>query len=315
MKKFITLKVGNLRLDDLGGLVSETVDYAATQTSVIGTIAAAKLQTLTASNNTFHEYMNKHRRSLLTPEIQEKDRLRDARLSEIKRTSKAGQGSSSPEIAAAGKLMVGFLEPYWNIGKEPIPSQTDQINLLAAHYAADPTLVAAATALGLASQMQELFAVNTEVYNLYETRADEMTAVDGPSASSIKNAVVRDYDEFCVSVETALSALPSEALEKVFDKMNDYRRKYIKNLPTPLDKEHTSVASIPDQPCTGRHITPLPRVFYNTGTELRELVFAQDFSVTYSNNVKVGDAHLYIHGKGKYTGRYDTTFHIVSVES
>jgi hypothetical protein len=26
----------------------------------------------------------------------------------------------------------------------------------------------------------------------------------------------------------------------------------------------------------------------------------------------VGEAHLFIHGKGKYTGRYDTTFHIIA---
>ncbi|MDR0729797.1 MAG: DUF6261 family protein [Prevotellaceae bacterium] len=311
MKKFITLKVSNLRLDDIGGLISETVTLVTPQTSVIGVVAAAKLQILTTSNILFHEYMNKQFASLLTPQIKEKDRVRDALFAEIKRTSKAGKKSSLPAVAAAGNRMVNFLEPFWNIGKEPIPSQTDQIDLLALRYNADTSLATDAATLGLTTQIQALFSANTEMYNLYKQRADEMTGIEGPSATSIKNEVVKDYDEFCVSIETVLSVLPTEALEKVFDEMNGFRRKYISHLPIPLDTTHTSVAPIPEQVYNGKHLTPLPRVFYQADDRLRELIFTQDFDVTYRNNVKVGEAQLFVHGKGKYTGRYITTFHIV----
>jgi hypothetical protein len=41
-----------------------------------------------------------------------------------------------------------------------------------------------------------------------------------------------------------------------------------------------------------------------------ELTFAKDFDVTYRNNIEVGEAKLSVHGKGKYTGSYNTTFHI-----
>jgi hypothetical protein len=93
---------------------------------------------------------------------------------------------------------------------------------------------------------------------------------------------------------------------------NDIRRKYSLRVPTPLNKDYTSVAPIPDEVHNGKHRTPLPRVFVTLDGELIELVFAVDFDVTYRNNVNVGTAHLYIHGKGKYTGTFVTTFQIVN---
>jgi hypothetical protein len=35
-----------------------------------------------------------------------------------------------------------------------------------------------------------------------------------------------------------------------------------------------------------------------------------DFDVTYRNNIEAGEAQLFVHGKGKYAGKYITTFHI-----
>jgi hypothetical protein len=74
------------------------------------------------------------------------------------------------------------------------------------------------------------------------------------------------------------------------------------------------VAAIPAQVYTGRHLTPLPRVFYEKDGALHELIFAEDFTVSYRNNVKVGEAKLFVHGKGNYTGTYTTTFNIVEKE-
>jgi hypothetical protein len=296
----------------LGGLVTDTISLATPVTEALGEVAAAKLDVLSATNGKFHNLLNKQYASELTPQIQEKDQLRDALFSELKRTAKSGSMSSLPAIAASGKRIVALLAPFWNLDKKPIMSQTDEIEIFQKRYAADPTYTADISNLGLASQLQRLFTANTDLFNLYDMRAHLLVDVEGtPSATSIKNELVRDYDEFCLSLETILSVLPSAALHGLFTEMNSVRRKYISKLPTPLDAAHTSVAPIPSQVRTGRHLTPLPRVFVQAGGELHELVFAVDFTVTYRNNVEVGEAHLFVHGKGKYTGRYDTTFHIV----
>lgn len=310
MIKFIPLHVSHLRLDYLAGLVSETIDMATLQKEILGDVGAAKLQTLTAAGNTFFALLNKQYASDLTLQIKEKDRQRDVLFSEIKRTSKSGRKSSLPAHADAGTKMVDFLHPFWNIGKEPIISQTTQINILSTRYAADATLKSAAQTLGIASQMQSLFHTNTALLNLYNERLDEMAAKKGPSASSMKSDVVIAFDEFCRAIEVILSALPSDGLQLLFNEINDLRRKYISGLPARLNRAHTSVAPIPQQTYTGNPVTPLPRVFFQTGKETLELVFAQDFNISYRNNTNVGMAKLLIHGKGKYTGTYETTFHI-----
>lgn len=312
MLKFIALKVSNLRLDDIGGLNSETLAVAAQQTPSLGTVALAKFQTLEVKNNSFLALLHQQRASELTVQIEAKDKLRDSLFAEIRRSAKTGQLSSLANIAAAGAKMVDFLTPFWDISKEPMMSQTAQIKQVALRYSADPALAAAASTLGIDAQIQELFNANNDLQNLYDARLLEMAKIEGPSASSIKTDVVTAYNDFCTAVEITLSATPTDALQLLFNQMNEIRRKYIAHLPTVLDETHTSVASIPDQQYTGRHITPLPRVFYqpNEG-ELRELIFAEDFTVTYRNNVKVGEAKIFIHGKGKYTGRYQSVFHII----
>jgi hypothetical protein len=312
MTRFIALSVSNLRLDDLAGLASETIAVANPQTPALGAVGTAKLQVLITVNGTFVSLLNKNRASLLTPQIEEKDRERDGLLAEIKRTAKTARKSSVPATAAAGAKLVDFLTPFWNIGKEPMMSQTTQVTLLTERYTADPDAVMAANTLGLSAIIQSLITANTDLFNLYNERLSETGATDGPSASSLKNEVVAAYDGFCASVEITLSALPSDALQLLFNEMNGIRRKYISKVPVPLDETHTSVAPIAEQTRTGRAITPLPRVFVQRAGDLRELVFAQDFTVTYRNNVEVGEAKLLVHGKGKYTGTYATTFHIVN---
>jgi hypothetical protein len=312
MLRFISLNVSHLRLDDIAGLISETIAIALLQTSSLGAVALAKLQTLSEKNDIFLNSLHQQRASELTIQINAKDKQRDSLFAEIKRVSRTGQQSSLPHIAAAGIKLVDFLTPFWDISREPMMSQTVQVRQVALRYGVDPMLASAAVTLGIDVQFQELFTANNDLQNLYDARLLEMAQIDGPSASSIKSDVVKAYNGFCIAVEITLSATPTEGLQLLFSEMNEIRRKYISHLPTVLDNAHTSVAPVAEQIYTGRHITPLPQVFYQPDSgELRELIFAEDFTVTYRNNVKVGEAKILIHGKGKYTGRYESVFHII----
>jgi hypothetical protein len=51
----------------------------------------------------------------------------------------------------------------------------------------------------------------------------------------------------------------------------------------------------------------MPQVRY----EDRMLVFATDFTVTYSNNIQRGNTELIVHGKGEFKGKKIVTFNIV----
>ena len=311
MEKFIALSASRLRLDDLAGLATETYAIGDARASALGNVAAAKLTALNTTTQAFLKLLNRNRASALTPQIVELDRQRDAAFKEIERTVKTAQKSSIPATAAAGTTIMEVLHPFWNISSEPIASQTAQVSLFLSRSSSTEMNDAVAT-LNLTSVYATLRTANVNMKALYNDRLDEMSALEGPSASDVSKEVVAAYDDFCTAVEITLSALPTADLQLVFDDMNGVRRKYISKVPIPLADKRTSVAPIPAQVYTGRHLTPLPRVFYQAdAAELRELVFAQDFTVTYRNNVEVGEAKLFVHGKGHYTGTYDTTFHII----
>jgi hypothetical protein len=313
MEKFIHLSVSNLRLDDLAGLSLETINVGNLHSTALGAVGIANLQKLNSAYNTMLPLMNKDRTSPLTSQITEEDKKRDALFTEIKRTTAAAQKSSLSDKAAAAAKLMDLLHPFWNIDKEPMLSQTAQINLFAERYHDTPAFSVAASTLGLTQVLNAFFGANEILQELYTQRLEETSQAEGPSASSVKREVVAAYDAFCLSVETTLAALPSAELQALFREMNNIRRKYISHLPVKLDEKNTSVEPINVQVYTGKHVTPLPRVFIKTEKETIELVFAQDFTVTYRHNIQVGEAKLLIHGKGKYTGTYETTFHIARI--
>jgi hypothetical protein len=312
MKKFIALNVSRLKLDNLAGLVSETIVIADRLRTALDNVATAILEALGSANHNFRQWLNISRASVLTPQIAALDKRRDADFKEIRHTAKAAQKSAVPAMSDAGLVLMELLRPIWKIGKEPLMSQTVQLTIFFDRIAADPAATAAVSTLGLVSVLADLTEANTSLKNLYNARLDEMSVLDGNSASNNSKDVITFYDSFCRSIEVALLAQPSDDLLTIFNEMNDLRRKYISRLPIRLTDALTSVAFIPDQIYTGKQLLPLPRVFFQDGDELRELVFAQDFTVTYRHNVEVGEARLLVHGKGRYSGTYVTTFHIVA---
>jgi hypothetical protein len=307
---FIHLKVGNLSLDNLAGLTAETVILGNAKLAFLGPLATAKLQVLSNESNRFKGLLNKEVGSPLTPAIRGEDKSRDRQFSEVKRTAKTASLSSQPATAEAGKKLVEMLKPFWNIDTEPMMSQTATLDIFKERYLNDPVAVAAATTLGLTTVLNSLFASNTMLLALYNERLNEQAAAAQPPASSAKPNLVLAYDDFCTSVKLTLTGMPSEELQQLFFELNDVRRKYVAHLPKPLDAAHTVVEPIAIQSYTGMPVTPLPKVHFRTDYGTVELQFSRDFTVTYRHNIDVGEAKLMVHGKGKYCGRYDTTFHI-----
>jgi hypothetical protein len=77
--------------------------------------------------------------------------------------------------------------------------------------------------------------------------------------------------------------------------------------------DRTVIEPIDVQRFTGEAITPIPVAYYHgEGKPAVKLTFAEDFTLTYKNNVKPGMAEVSIHGKGAYRGRKVTTFSIVN---
>ena len=312
MKKFVSLKVGQLKLDNLAGLCDETVAVAVPKASSLGALGNKRMNDLDAANKTLKALLNQQRASALTPEIRASDKQRDADFSEIKRTAATAAKSSNPETAAAGATLVELLKPFWNISAEPLASQTTQITVLMGRFAQNPAAEAAVTTLGLADVLHRLSAGNDALHALYDERLEAMGEAEGPSATSVKRTVVAAYDSFCDVIVQTLDALPSDPLQLLFNEMNDLRRKYIHHLPKDLGAgDHCVIEPIATQQYTGRPITIVPDVLYREDKKPTvRLYLGTDFTVTYKNNTNVGMAELTIHGKGDYKGTKSTTFMI-----
>jgi hypothetical protein len=286
------------------------VDLATPQTAILGALGVVRLQNLTTASNTLASLLDQERSSILTPEIAAEDRKCDALFAETKRTVSTAVKSSIPEKAEAGRILTELLKPFWAINNDPMLSQVKQLRLLEERFSPMPIPAHAAQVLGIDGVMEQMFRTSDRLYTLYNARLDESAHREKPSATSVKNETAVAYDIFCGTVENTLSAIPTEALQLLFNAMNDVRRKYIVHLPTKLDPAHTSVAPMAVQTYTGHPLTPLPRVFHQNEKETVELVLGKDFTVTYRNNTEVGEAKIIIHGKGKYTGTHETTFYI-----
>ena len=312
MEKFHTLDSHKLRIVDLAGLTGETITSANAVSGFLGQLGSSALVVLVNADSAFRVNLIADRGSELTRLIYEADTTRDGCLDEINRTSSAAALSSIPVNAAAGRTLVNFLRPYHRLQHEPIMSETSTVKFLQGQYNARPELHSAAATLQLDAVFSNLFMTNDQVDALWNERALEDAAKSKPSASTLRPPLEKAYNAFCDVIVQTLSLQPSPQLENLFSVMNEIRVKYSRSLPVRLTDANTSVAPIDPQPYTGRPVTPLPQVlFTNAAGKTVELLFSVDYTVTYRQNTDTGEAKIIIHGKGKYTGKYTSTFHIV----
>lgn len=95
---------------------------------------------------------------------------------------------------------------------------------------------------------------------------------------------------------------------------NSYRQTVIDLLNSRYNVEVTRssmadavIAAIPDQTYTGHTVRPVPEVTYD-GTDL---IYGEDFTVSYEDNIEVGTAKAIVEGTGRYGGKVEIGFEIV----
>jgi hypothetical protein len=311
MIKLQALNSSKLSIVDLGGLSNETIIAGTAAGGALGPLGTASLGVLATADSKFRAKLITAKGSPITVQIHDFDVHRDDDFSEIWRTANTASKSSNAANAAAGHTLVTFLYPYRNVAVEPLMSETSTLNFLQTRYSADQAVQNAASVLQLGAVFASLFSANEQVSILWNARTLEDAGKSGPSPSSLRSDLENSYDGFCNVVIQTLRLQPSTALENLFTAMNEIRIKYVRLLPVRLTGSNTSADAIPEQEYTGKAVTPIPRVFFKSANgETKELQFSEDFFVTYRNNTEVGEATVVIHGKGKYCGSHNSTFHI-----
>jgi hypothetical protein len=308
MKKFklFHLRTNELKLTNLAGLTDETLSVVEPQASLLGDTGTKLVAKLRADNTLMKTEMDKPRRSLLTGQIKQANDVCDATLDDIKRSIKTGSKSTVAGKASAGEILEHFMKPFWNLDKEPLMSQISLTGELLSRYASDPALQQAAQTLAIADLFNVLTPQNAQLSNLYNQRLAEYAA-ETPAASSLRDTVAEDYNAVCDVIVRAVNTEPvQEALVTLFNKTNDIRKKYSALSPAKIDLAGAVTEPLPTHTYTGKAITPIPIMYY----EGKELTFAVDFSVTYKNNVEVGEATVIMHGKGRFNGQHVRKFNI-----
>ena len=225
-KKFSTMLVHNLSIDNLYGLVKTTLEITDLHRSVIPPLAVAFFDKPGAGCNELDKRMKKMLKSFLTPELDELHKHRKILFSEVKRFVTNAYESSSPSLKTAGEHFQELLLPYWNTNEQPLNTVTSLFKEMFDRYRATAALKTDATTIGCAALMTNLETVNSQYDAKYKARNAEVSAETGNSASEIKEDIAKSYENFCMTIEQTVGLFPSSETEQLFNEIDGLRKKY-----------------------------------------------------------------------------------------
>jgi hypothetical protein len=222
---FSPLYVNLLTISGLFSLNKSTIELAKPIVPFLGSIATVALNELELAQQNLGSGMNRGQKSGLSDDVKDLDKERDAFLAEIFRVSGSYLRSSDEAKKSAASVLHLFLVPYKGVAAQPINYETGTVTDMVQKYRARPDLQAAAQTLGIDNLFYMLDAKNIELNNTYQSRTTEYAERDA-AASEIKPAAVAAYIQFCTSVEQAFNFAPSDTNTALFNKMDEYRKKY-----------------------------------------------------------------------------------------
>jgi len=242
-KAFCTLYTARLSVDDTYSLVVSTVDTTSGAREVIGDVGRATLALLEKDNNVLGEAINKSNKSAITEQLNLTNKDRKERFSEIKATIKLNVKSRNQEKKTAANGLMIFIEPYLDVTTKHINTMTGIISDMLQKFNASDSLVTCSKTIGIYEFMNELGQVNATYSELYMKRNQELAEKLGTCSSDMKPIVAKDYDNFCTAIEQMANYTPSDAIIKLFNEMEELRKKYSPIANHPKDKNDSSPKS------------------------------------------------------------------------
>jgi hypothetical protein len=306
--RFSPLYAYRLKHGNLAGIVDETLVFVTPDiAALLGDVGVKTIAKLRTDVATMKSAMNRSHSSLISTQISAANEAYDDIFRDIKRNIKAAIKSTVPAKVEVGNRLLRIFDNFWDTEKSMLLTQVSMTNELLLRYGNDAALIAAAQTIGIADLFDALATQNATLSTLLRERTGKhVTAM--PTAKILKVAVIKGYDTLRTLVVKNLNMdNHSEVLIPVFRAMDDIRKKHSAHIRSKPDLKNAVTEIIALQTYTGKAITPIPVVSYG-GTDLE---FAKDFSITYKNNVKLGEATAILHGKGRFMGVHKRRFNIV----
>jgi hypothetical protein len=225
-KIFYVLNPLRLKVDDLFSLCKSTIECASPVRGSIDRLPNVILSQLETDNYAMGLQLKKALKSPLTVQVTELNLDCHDRFAEIKRNVSTHQQGRNPEKKAAADALKIFLTPYWDTHTKPLNTQISLTKEMFGKLNTNEMLKAQAATIAITDMMAGLETANSMLGTLYQTRNTQVSVVDGPSASSLKSATAKSYEQFCISVEQAANYTPSDTLTTLFNQMDEFRKTY-----------------------------------------------------------------------------------------
>jgi hypothetical protein len=253
------------------------------------------------------------RKSVLTERIAEADRQIDRLLTGINAVVQAALHSSQPAVMEAARKVQIMLKRYGRVTRESYDEEAGDVRAILEQF--NGAYAAEVTLLGLTNWKIELAETFSDFEYLLRQRETEQGVKPPYTARNVRKGIEEVYRQIAEIIDANCIAGTSPDFAAVIDLLNpDIERLNAEFARVRKDlgkSDHTVIEPLDTLPYTGKPITPLPVAYYREeGKPTVELIFGQDYSVTYKNNLQVGMAELIIHGKGKYKGSKSATFNI-----
>jgi hypothetical protein len=262
------------------------------------------------------------RRQKHTKKKAEADRERDTIYMGFLGKVRADLRHFNPVIRDAANHIYNLLDNYGDVIHASYDAETTALDSIITHLRSED-YIEDVNLLGLMPWVDRLDDLNTQFKQyVQETAQEEINKPDiTPKESRLQT------DQALKKITTRIEALANlHGEEKYLPFAREFNElvehynllvfEHYGRIHIRTDISSAYIAPILPQTFTGKPIFVIPEVMLTKTTDEGishsvELVFTEDFTVSYKNNVKPGTATLRIQGIGKYKGEIVTTFNIV----
>jgi len=246
----------------------------------------------------------------LTEQLATADARIDRIIVGIRATITAALHHFDQTVVAAAVILDKRLKEFGKINSKAYQAESSAVQILLRDFLQQYAVEVAKLQLG--PWVTELNLAELEFSSLSLERTDIIVELPKEKLPDVRHDIDAIYHKIIEAVEADTVSNGDATCGEFIEKFNIDLEPY-KDFTHRVrhDIEHAVAVPIPVQQYTGKAIIPIPEVHYvHEGKPTVELVFSVDFTVTYKENVNVGDAEIIIHGKGKYKGQKTVTFNI-----
>jgi hypothetical protein len=256
---------------------------------------------------------NFDRKSPLTIRINELDEQTGNDLHGLTDAVKSALHSHDPQVAESARMLYERIQQLGIIYSMPLEEQTATVTKLTDEFTG--RLAVDVTKVGVNSWVTYILNDNLAITGLMQQRSAE---VSNRPQGRLRNGIRHEIEAVYKRITGILDAnivTGGEALCGALVRQLNVEIAYFNEHDTPhrtrKNIADTVAVPVPVQTYTGEPVIVIPELHcVEEGQETKKLVFATDFTVTYKDNINLGDAEITVRGKGTYKGTKIITFNI-----